>query len=97
MSFSENCERLIDLISLLRQQKQMISIYYIMANLEDTHDIWGPHPLQSVTFFTPSQTTLKPLLASPRISSDCSLFEVIRKLVTTSATLQHLVLSAVQE
>jgi len=39
MSFSENCERLIDLISLLRQQKQMISIYYIMANLEDTHDI----------------------------------------------------------
>ena len=84
--FGENCERLIDLISLLRQQKQMISIYYITANLENTHDISGLHPLQSVTFFTPSQTTLKPLLASPRISSDCSLFEVIRKLVTTSAT-----------
>ena len=90
MYLGENCERFIDLISLLhRPQKRMISIYYIMANLADIHDISGLHPLRSVTFFPPSQTTLKPLLASPRISSDCSLFEVIRKLVITRATLQQ--------
>jgi len=90
MSLSENRERLIDLISLLhRPRKWMITIYYIMANHADIHHISGLNPFQSVTLFAPSQTTLKPLLASPRISSDYSSFGVIRKPVTTSATLQH--------